>query len=123
MIEHLTKDSFIEKVFDFNNEQEWKYKGDKPALIDFYAEWCGPCKMLTPTLEAIAKDYDQSLYIYKIDTDEEQELAAAFGIQSVPSLLFIPMTGTPQMATGAVPRPTLESAIKDVLGVSRPAKA
>ena len=123
MIEHLTKDSFIEKVFDFNNEQEWKYKGDKPALIDFYAEWCGPCKMLTPTLEAIAKDYDQSLYIYKIDTDEEQELAAAFGIQSVPSLLFIPMAGTPQMATGAVPRPTLESAIKDVLGVSRPAKA
>ncbi|MCE5257298.1 MAG: thioredoxin [Spirochaetaceae bacterium] len=122
MIEHLTKDSFIEKVFDFTVQKEWSYKGDKPAIVDFYADWCGPCKMLAPTLEAIAKDYDDSLNVYKVNTDQEQELSAAFGIQSIPSLLFIPVQGMPQMAQGALPRSSLESAIKDVLGVNPAAK-
>jgi len=122
MIEHLNKESFIEKVFDFTTQKDWSYKGDTPALIDFYADWCGPCKMLAPTLEAIASEYGESLRVYKINTDEEQELSAAFGIQSIPTLLFIPTTGVPQMAQGALPRATLESAIKDVLGVCKPQK-
>jgi len=122
MIEHLNKASFIEKVFDFTTQKDWSYKGEVPALIDFYADWCGPCKMLAPTLEAIASEYGASLRVYKINTDEEQELSAEFGIQSIPSLLFIPTAGAPQMAQGALPRTTLESAIKDVLGVEKPQK-
>jgi thioredoxin len=91
MPEHLTKETFKDKVFDFENNSEWKYEGDLPAIIDFYADWCGPCKMVEPVLEELAEEYDGKMHIYKIDTDAEQELAAAFGIQSIPSMLFIPM--------------------------------
>ena len=118
-MEKLDKNTFIEKVFDFEKEKEWKYRGALPAIVDFYADWCGPCKMVTPILEKISSEYAGKLNIYKVDTDKEQELAGAFGIQSIPSLLFIPMAGQPQMARGALDRGSFEKAIADVLGVKK----
>lgn len=113
---HLTKADFLEKVANYEtNPNEWKYLGDKPALIDFYADWCGPCKAIAPVLEELAAEYGSEVYIYKIDTQKEPELAGLFGIRSIPSLLFVPMDGQPQMATGAIPKPELKKAIDNVL--------
>ena len=120
MLEFLTKESFKEKVFNFEENKEWKYEGDKPALIDFYADWCGPCKMVAPVLEELQEEYGDSIVIYKVDTEKEQELAGMFGIQSIPSLLFVPVEGQPQMAMGALPKDTFEKAIADVLNVEKP---
>ncbi|MGD9977439.1 MAG: thioredoxin [Bacteroidales bacterium] len=117
MIEFLTLETFKAKVFDFEKNTEWKFEGDKPAIIDFYADWCGPCKMVAPVLEELSKEYDGKLNIYKVDTEAEQELASVFGIRSIPSLLFIPMNDQPQMAMGALPKDTFKKAFKDVLGV------
>ena len=112
----LTKADFLKKIVDYEkNPEEWKYLGDKPALIDFYASWCGPCKALAPVLEELAAEYGDRFYIYKINTEEEQELAAAFGIRSIPTLLFIPMEGKPQMAQGALPKASLKEAIDKVM--------
>lgn len=112
----LTKTDFLAKVANYEaNPNEWKYLGDKPALIDFYADWCGPCKAIAPVLEELAAEYDGEIYIYKIDTESEQELAALFGIRSIPSLLFVPMDGQPQMAQGAAPKPELKKAIDELL--------
>ncbi len=115
MIEHLTKETFIEKVFDFEKNQEWKFEGQLPCIIDFYADWCGPCKMVAPILEELSKTYEGKINIYKVDTEAQQELAGAFGIRSIPSMLFVPMTGQPQMAVGALPKDSLIQAINDVL--------
>jgi thioredoxin len=113
---HLTKAEFLSKVANYEaNPTEWKYLGDKPCIIDFYASWCGPCKTIAPILEDLAKEYDGQIYIYKINTEEEQELAAAFGIRSIPTILFCPMTGAPQMAQGALPKDAFKQAITDVL--------
>jgi thioredoxin len=113
---HLTKADFLAKVANYEtNSEEWEYLGDKPALIDFYADWCAPCKAIAPVLEELAAEYDGQIYIYKINTDAEQELAAVFGIRSIPSLLFIPMDDSPQMAQGAIPKPQLKEAIEQVL--------
>ncbi|MDR1161557.1 MAG: thioredoxin [Tannerellaceae bacterium] len=113
---HLTKADFLAKVANYEtNPDEWTYLGDKPALIDFYADWCGPCKAIAPVLEELAAEYGGQIYIYKIDTDAEQELAALFGIRSIPSLLFIPMDESPQMAQGAIPKPQLKEAIEELL--------
>ena len=120
MLEHLTKETFKEKVFNFEVNKEWKYEGSKPCLIDFYANWCGPCKMVAPILEELQKEYGESIVIYKVNTEDEQELAGMFGIQSIPSLLFVPQDGQPQMAMGALPKPTFEKAIADVLKVQKP---
>jgi len=117
VVEHLTKETFLTKVFDYENKKEWEYQGELPAIIDFWAPWCGPCKMVGPILEALDKEYEGKIQVYKVNTDEEQELAGAFGIQSIPSLLFVPKEGQPQMAVGALPKSTFQSAIKDVLGV------
>jgi thioredoxin len=113
---HLTKAEFLSKVANYEaNPTEWKYLGDKPCIIDFYASWCGPCKTIAPILEDLAKEYDGQIYIYKINTEEEQELAAAFGIRSIPTLLFCPMGGAPQMTQGAMPKESFKQAINDVL--------
>lgn len=113
---HLTKADFLKKVANYEtNPTEWKYLGDKPALVDFYADWCGPCKVVAPILEELADEYGGEIYIYKIDTEKEQELASVFGIRSIPSLLFIPMNGQPQMVAGAMPKANLKDAIETVL--------
>ena len=113
---HLTKQEFLTKVANYEESPaEWKYLGDKPAIVDFYASWCGPCKTIAPILDDLAEEYDGQIYIYKIDTEEEEELAAAFGIRSIPTLLFIPMEGQPQMAQGALPKATFKQAIDEVL--------
>jgi thioredoxin len=117
-LEHLTLDTFKEKVFNFEANKEWKFEGSVPALVDFYADWCSPCKMIAPILEELQATYGNKLNIYKVNTEEEQELAGMFGIQSIPSLLFIPMDGQPQMAQGALPKATFISAIEDVLKVT-----
>jgi thioredoxin len=120
MLEHLTKESFKEKVFNFELNKDWKYEGKTPCMIDFYADWCGPCKMVAPVLEELQKEYGENLVIYKVNTEDERELSAMFGIQSIPSLLFVPVEGQPQMAMGALPKSTFEKAIADVLKVNKP---
>ena len=112
----LTKADFLSKVADYeSNPHEWKYLGDKPAIIDFYADWCGPCKMIAPILEELAAEYDGKIYIYKVNTENEEELAASFGIRSIPSLLFVPMGEVPQMAQGALPKSELKKVINEIL--------
>ena len=112
----LTKEDFLKKVANYEtNSTEWKYLGDKPAIVDFYADWCMPCRMLSPVLEEFAKEFDGKIYIYKVDVEKEQELSAAFGIQSLPTLLFIPMNDEPQMASGVMSKPELRKIINDVL--------
>lgn len=112
----LTKDEFLTRVMNYEqNPSEWKYLGDKPCLIDFYASWCGPCKMLAPVLDELAAEYGDSIYVYKINTETEQELAAAFGIRSIPTLLFVPMDGQPQMTQGAMPKQSLRKAIDEIM--------
>lgn len=120
MTENLTRDTFLEKVFDYTKHKEWKFEGKKPALIDFYADWCGPCKMLAPLLEQLSEEYGDKIDIYKIDTEAEQELSAAFGILSIPSMLFCPLGEEPQMANGALPKAELERIIAEVLKVEKP---
>lgn len=113
---YLTKTDFLEKVADYeNNPKEWKYLGDKPALIDFYADWCGPCKMIAPILEELAEEYDGEIYVYKIDTEKEQELSSVFGIRSIPTLLFVPMEGNPQVVQGAMSKSDFKKIIEEVL--------
>ena len=114
-MEHLTKETFKEKVFNFETEKEWKFNGALPCIIDFYADWCQPCKMIAPVLEELALEYAGKIVVYKVDTENEQELASVFGIQSIPTLLFIPKEGQPQSAMGALPRQTFEKVINDVL--------
>jgi thioredoxin len=114
-LEHLTKETFKQKVFNFEENKEWKYEGTRPAIIDFYADWCAPCRMVAPILEELKDEYGDKLEIYKIDTEAEQELSAMFGVRSIPSLLFVPVEGQPQMAMGALPKETFVQAIGDVL--------
>jgi thioredoxin len=115
---HLNEESFKTLVFNWEGSKEWKYVGSKPAIIDFWAEWCGPCKMIGPILDELQKEYGESIQVYKVNTEEQQLLAGLFGIRSIPSLLFIPMEGQPQMAVGALPKDSLKQAIADVLKVT-----
>jgi len=115
MAEHLTLETFKNRVFDYENEKEWKYRGALPAIIDFYADWCGPCKMVAPVLEKLSKKYEGKLHVYKVDTEAEQELAGMFGVQSIPTLLFIPTEGQPRVSMGALPEKEFERIIADVL--------
>lgn len=117
MIEHLTAETFKQKVFNYETNQEWKFEGKLPALIDFYADWCGPCKTIAPIIEELALEYNGKINIYKINTETEQDLSAVFAVQSIPSLLFIPLDDQPQMAMGALPKDIFIKAFKDVLKV------
>jgi len=119
MIEHLTKETFLKKVFNYEKNKDWIYEGEKPCIIDFYADWCGPCKTVAPVLEELAIDFNGKMDIFKVNTEEEQELASVFGIRSIPSFLFVPSEGQPQMAMGALPKETFIKAFKDVLGVEK----
>jgi len=114
-MEHLTLKTFKEKVFDYENNKEWNYIGELPCIIDFYADWCGPCRMVAPILEELSKEYAGKIIIYKVNTEQEQQLAAMFGIRSIPSILFIPKKGQPQMMMGAMPKANFENAIKNIL--------
>ena len=111
---HLNMAGFLRRVADIGNK-EWKFLGVRPALIDFYAPWCGPCKMLSPVLEELSEEVEGKVDIYKVNVDEEEELSAAFGIRSVPTLIFVPMNGAPQMSAGAPPKPQLKEAIERIL--------
>ena len=113
-MENLTTETFKEKVFDYALNEEWSFKGEKPAVIDFYADWCGPCKTIAPILEELDAEFE-GVDFYKINTEEQNELAATFGIQSIPSILFIPVEGMPQMALGALPKATFQQAINEIL--------
>jgi thioredoxin 1 len=117
-LEHLTKESFRTKVFNYEQNKEWKFEGTKPAIIDFYADWCGPCKMVAPILEELKEEYGEKVDIFKVDTEEERELSAMFGIRSIPSILFIPTEGQPQMSMGAMPKDTFRKVIGDVLKIT-----
>ena len=111
----MTNEIFKQRVFNYEVNKTWKYEGKLPAIIDFYASWCGPCRILSPKVEEIAKEYSGKIVVYKVDTDEEQALAQSMGISSLPTLLFIPMNGKPQATMGAVPKETLVKAINDIL--------
>lgn len=115
----LTTADFKAKVFNYEHATEWSFAGERPALIDFYADWCGPCKAIAPVMEQLSEEYAGQLDIYKVDTDAEQELSMVFGINSIPSLLFIPLQGQPMMQAGALPKHVLKSVIeKELLGIS-----
>lgn len=113
----LTAKDFKSKVFNYEVNKDWKYEGDIPCVVDFYADWCGPCKMVGPILDELSTEYEGKVHVYKVNTETEPELAGAFGIQSIPSLLFVPMNEPPQMARGALPKAQLKTVFKDVLGV------
>jgi len=115
-VEYLTYDTFIEKVWNFEkNPDNWVYEGTVPCVIDFYADWCKPCKMVAPIMDELAVKYDGKVKIYKINVDKEQKLAAIFGVRSIPSVLFSPMTGKPSMQAGALPKDQYIQIIEDNL--------
>ena len=114
--EHITKNDFLKKIMDYEaNPTEWKYLGDKPCIIDFYASWCGPCKKISPILEELAEEYKGQIHIYKVDTEQEKELSDFFGIQSIPTLMFCPMNKAPQISVGGISKADLKKAIDEVL--------
>ena len=119
MTELLTKETFLDKVFNYEKNKDWKFEGKVPAIIDFYADWCGPCKMLAPVLEQLSEEYGEKITIYKINTEAEQELSAAFGIRSIPSMLFCPVNEEPQMAHGALPKQQIEQIITEALKIEK----
>jgi len=111
----MTTQDFKDKVFNYDTVPEWKYQGNLPAIIDFYADWCGPCKMVAPVLEELSKEYEGRMVIYKVNTDVEQELSAVFGIQSIPTILFIDANGEPMMQPGAFPKHVFKKIIEEKL--------
>jgi thioredoxin len=112
----LDKEGFLKRVVDFENSPtQWKYLGDKPAIIDFYADWCGPCRRLSPILEELAEEYRDNIYIYKVNVDDNKEIAEVFGITSLPTIVFVPMTGNPSAGTGFLPKDILKRAVNDIL--------
>lgn len=112
---HLNNDQFKKLIFNYETNKEWKYLGNKPAIIDFYADWCGPCRTMAPRLEEVSKEYAGKIIVYKVNTDKEQLLSANLGIQSLPTLVFIPQNGKPQATMGAMPKDALVKAINEVL--------
>ena len=115
MAEHLTKETFLKKVFDYEKNKEWKFEGELPCVVDFWAPWCAPCKMVGPIIDELSEEYKGKVNFYKVNTDEEQELGGAFGIRSIPSLLFVPKDGKTQMAAGALPKEALKKVVDEEL--------
>jgi thioredoxin 1 len=111
----LTNDAFKKMIFNYEAGKEWKYEGSMPAIIDFYADWCGPCRQLSPLVEEVAKEYAGKIIVYKVDTDKETILAQSLGISGLPTLLFIPAQGSPRMSMGVIPKESLVKAINEVL--------
>lgn len=111
----LTTQEFKDKIFNYDTDKEWKYKDSQPAIIDFYADWCGPCKMVAPVLEELSKEYEGKLLIYKVDTEKEMELSAVFGIQSILTFLFIPLEDQPMMQPGALSKKVFKQVIEERL--------
>lgn len=118
-MEVLSVDNFKNKVFDFEKNQQWKFEGTRPVIVDFYADWCAPCRALAPILERVAQDYSGRVDIYKVDTEATPELSALFGVRGIPAILFIPMTGEPAMNSGLIPQETFEKAIEDLFGIKK----
>ena len=123
MAEHLTKKTFLEKIFNYEKNQEWKFEGELPAVVDFWAPWCGPCRMVAPIIDELSEVYKGKVNFYKVNTDEEQELGAVFVIRSIPSLLFIPREGQPKLAVGALPKESFKSTINKELLSEIPANS
>lgn len=119
---NLTAKDFRERIFEYATEEEWTYKGSLPAIVDFYADWCGPCRAVAPALEELSDEYEGRLVIYKIDTDMEEELSSLFGIQSIPTLLFIPMEGSPMIQKGALSKNVLRQVIEERLLIKEESK-
>jgi len=117
-VEHLTLDSFKEKIFDFEKSKDWNYRGENPCIIDFYAHWCGPCKVIAPVIEELAEEYCCKVDFYKVNTEEEQVLAGIFGIQSIPAILFVPREGKPQMTVGALPKASFRQLIREIFDLN-----
>jgi thioredoxin 1 len=117
-MELLNLESFQSKIFDYKANKDWKFKGDRPTIIDFYADWCGPCKMLAPIFDKLSQEYEGQIDFYKVDTEDQQELASLFQVSSLPSILFIPLDSPPQMAQGALPEANLKEAIKEIFNIS-----
>jgi thioredoxin len=115
MAEHLTKQGFLEKVFNYEENKTWKFEGDLPCVVDFWAPWCGPCKAVGPVIDELSKEFAGKVNFYKVNTDEENELAGVFGIRSIPSILFVPKEGNPKMAVGAIPKNALKQAVEQEL--------
>jgi thioredoxin len=118
-MENLTIDTFKSKIFDFEKSQTWSFVGPRPAIIDFYADWCGPCQALAPVLQEVADDYTGKVDIYKINTDTTPELAALFGVRGIPAILFVPMQGEPAMASGFMPKESFQRAINELFGIAQ----
>lgn len=116
-MEVLNMQTFKEKIFDYTASQTWNYKGERPAIVDFYADWCGPCRMLSPVLEEVAKKYNGKVDVFKVDTEESPELAAMFGIRGIPAILFIPKSGEPAMNSGFMPAEAFDEAIADLFKI------
>lgn len=116
-METLTSSSFKEKVFDFEAAETWQFKGERPAIIDFYADWCGPCRAMAPVLGEISAEFSGRMDVYKVDTEADPELAAIFGVRAIPSLLFVPKEGPPTMAAGFMPKESLHDAIEEIFGI------
>lgn len=121
-MEVLTTDTFKEKIFNFEKLQEWQFSGSRPAIVDFYADWCGPCRALAPILEEVSATYSGLVDIYKVDTEASPELAALFGIRSIPSILFVPLSGDPAMNAGVIPEEGFEKAISELFSIEKPGK-
>ena len=114
---YLTNDTFKQMIYNYEKNKEWKYEGTKPAIIDFYATWCPPCRQLSPLVEEIAQEYAGKIVVYKIDTDKERTLSQQLGISGLPTLLFIPLNGRPQASMGFIPKETIVKTINNVLMV------
>lgn len=114
-MEYLTNETFKSKIFNYESKNEVEFKGDLPCIIDFYADWCGPCRMVSPILESLSEEYKGKINVYKIDTDKEIELAGAFGVSSIPTIMFVPKKGKPQVAIGALSKQAFVKGINEIL--------